>query len=93
LYVAGLDRLVDGRKLGDRLANVEKGVLVVSKYVDHDYDHIDCLWSMDSIERVGKKIVEDIWFTTQDKDVLVPTGCRLEDKGKFLLEVRRDPEK
>jgi hypothetical protein len=92
LYVAGLDRIVDGRKLGDRLVNEEKGVLVVSKHLDHDYDHIDCLWSLDCIERVGKKIVEDIWFTTQDGDVIVPSGCHLEDKGK-LLEVGRDPEK
>ena len=56
------------------------------------YDHLDCIWSTDCIERIGNKIVEDIWYTTTAGDVVVPTGCRPEDKGKYL-KWNDDPEK
>ena len=88
LYIGGKDELVDGRKLIDRFKDVEKDVILVRAQVDEDYYHLDCLWSMDCIERVGKKVREDIWFTAMARvdDVITPDGCRDEDKGKLVKE-------
>jgi hypothetical protein len=45
---------------------------------------LDCLWSMDCIERVGKKVREDIWFTVLADDVVTPEGCQEADKGNLV---------
>jgi hypothetical protein len=83
LYVGGRDKLVDGRKLIQRFENVEK-VGVIRSQIDDDYEHLDCLWSMDCIERIGEKVREDIWITADGYDVVVPEGCRANDMGKWV---------
>jgi hypothetical protein len=84
LYVGGRDKLVDGRKLITRFETTEKEVVLVRSQVDEEYEHLDCLWSMDCIERVGKKVREDIWFTAVGEQVITPDGCNEEDKGKLV---------
>lgn len=87
LYVGGKDKLVNGRKLIERFKSVEKEVVLVRAQVDDDYYHLDCLWSMDCIERVGENVREDIWFTVLGgNDVVTPQGCQEEDKGKLVKE-------
>jgi hypothetical protein len=88
LYVGGRDKLVDGRKLIERFQMVEKDVIVVTSQVDEQYEHLDCIWSMDCIEQVGKKVRQDIWFTVVANDVVTPEGCQETDKGK-LVSMRR----
>jgi hypothetical protein len=83
LYVGGRDKLVDGAKLINRFDNIEK-IVPIRIQIDEDYEHLDCLWSMDCIERIGKNVREDIWWTISDDDVMIPEGCTLADKGKFI---------
>src|SRR5271170_2067519 len=71
LYVGGRDKLVNGRKLIERFEQVETDVIVMRSQVDEDYEHLDCLWSMDCIERIGEKVKEDIWISTTAEDVIV----------------------
>lgn len=83
LYVGGRDRLVDGGKLIERLEQVEH-VEIIRTQVDQDYEHLDCLWAMDCIERIGEKVRQDIWLTTTANNVVVPRGCQETDKGKLI---------
>src|SRR5277367_2037478 len=83
LYVGGRDRLVDGGKLIERFEQVEN-VQVIRSQLDEDYEHLDCLWAMDCIERIGEKVREDIWFTTTAETVVVQRGCFETDKGKLV---------
>jgi len=81
LYVGGRDKLVDGGKLIERFDKVETDVVVIRSQIDQDYEHLDCLWSIDCIERVGEKVKYDIWATATELDVVVPAGCRKDDQG------------
>lgn len=81
LYVGGRDKLVEGRKLIERFDQVETDIVVIRTQIDEDYEHLDCLWSMDCIERIGVRVKEDIWSTTLEQDIIVPEGCRKEDQG------------
>src|SRR5579859_1904884 len=63
LYVGGEDKLVDGRKLIERMRTVERDVKAVRVQVDEGYEHLDCLWSMDCVERVGRNVRDDIKAT------------------------------
>ena len=64
LWVAGSDDLVDGRRL---LRRFERGrephVKVVRAEVIEEYEHLDVIWAMDSIEKVGKGVRDVIWET------------------------------
>ena len=85
LYVGGRDKLVDGRKLMERFEKVEKGVVLVRGQVDEEFEHLDCIWGFDCLERIGKNVREDIWNTISvDEDVVVPEGCSLDDKGSKM---------
>lgn len=84
LYVGGRDKLVNGRKLIERFQIIENNVLLMRNQVDEDYEHLDCIWSMDCIERIGEKVKEDIWFTVAGKEFIVPEGCYDEDRGKLI---------
>ena len=90
LYVGGRDKLVDGQKLIERFETVETEVVVIRSQVDKHYEHLDCLWSMDCVERIGEKVREDIWLTTTADNVVVPEGCHEEEKGKLYAERERD---
>jgi pimeloyl-ACP methyl ester carboxylesterase len=79
LWVAGSDDLVDGQRL---LRRFQKGrepfVEVVHASVIEGYEHLDVIWAIDSIEKVGRGVLETIWRTTPKnyrESCLVPVGC------------------
>jgi pimeloyl-ACP methyl ester carboxylesterase len=77
LWVAGSDDLVDGRRL---LRRFERGrephVRVVHQKVIEEYEHLDVIWAMDSVEKVGREVKETLWRTCDVRDkVRVPKGC------------------
>lgn len=77
LWVAGNDDLVDGRRL---LRRFERGrepyVRVVHSKVIEEYEHLDVIWAMDSIEKVGREVRDVLWKTCNVRDrVVVPRGC------------------
>ncbi len=87
LWVAGSDDLVDGRRL---LRRFERGrephVRVVHSTVIDDYEHLDVIWAMDCIEKVGRELKEVLWKTCDVREkVRCPKGC--ED-----VEAWRDPK-
>jgi len=90
LYIGGQDKLVNGQRLVDRFKHIETDVKVIRVQIDKDYEHLDCLWSMDCVDRIGKRVREDIWFTTTAEDIVVPEGCRAEDKGRLTGIVEAD---
>jgi pimeloyl-ACP methyl ester carboxylesterase len=83
LWVAGSDDLVDGRKL---LRRFERGrephVRVVHAKVIDEYEHLDVIWAIDSIEKVGREVKEVIWRTCESKEECrVPKGCEEREMG------------
>jgi pimeloyl-ACP methyl ester carboxylesterase len=79
LWVAGSDDLVDGRRL---LRRFERGrephVRVVHSRIIEEYEHLDVIWAMDSVDKVAKEVREVIWKTTSQavkETYQVPTGC------------------
>jgi pimeloyl-ACP methyl ester carboxylesterase len=84
LWVCGADDLVDGRRLLRRFERGrEPNVRVVHQSVIEGYEHLDVIWAMDSIEKVGKGVKEVLWKTCDVRDrVRVPQGC--EDVGRWV---------
>ncbi|MCJ1467560.1 hypothetical protein MMC07_006185 [Pseudocyphellaria aurata] len=79
LWVGGSDELVDGRRL---LRRFERGrephVRVVHSKIIEEYEHLDVIWAMDSVDKVAKEIREVVWKTASvyARDVCrVPKGC------------------
>jgi pimeloyl-ACP methyl ester carboxylesterase len=77
LWVAGNDYLVDGQRL---LRRFERGrephVRVVHSKVIEEYEHLDVIWAMDSIEQVGREVRDTLWKTCNVRDrVRIPSGC------------------
>ena len=68
LWVPGNDRLVDGRRL---LRRFERGrephVKVVHSKIIEEYEHLDVIWAIDSIEQVGKEIRQVLWQTMPEE--------------------------
>ncbi|USP76950.1 hypothetical protein yc1106_04224 [Curvularia clavata] len=90
LWVCGADDLVDGRRL---LRRFERGrephVDVVHAKVIEGYEHLDVIWAMDAIEKVGKEVREVIWKTAPEdarKVCRTPKGC--EDVDAFYERSR-----
>jgi pimeloyl-ACP methyl ester carboxylesterase len=79
LWVCGADDLVDGRRLLRRFErNREPYVDVVHSKIIEGYEHLDVIWAMDAIEKVGKEVREVIWKTAPleaRKICRVPRGC------------------
>lgn len=77
LWVAGADELVDGRRLLSRFARGrEPHVRVVHEKIIEEYEHLDVIWAMDVIEKVGRELKEVLWKTCDVRDkVRVPLGC------------------
>ncbi|KAF2467502.1 alpha/beta-hydrolase [Lindgomyces ingoldianus] len=79
LWVCGADDLVDGRRLLRRFErNREPHVDIVHSKVIEGYEHLDVIWAMDAIEKVGKEVREVIWKTVPvdaRKVCRVPSGC------------------
>jgi pimeloyl-ACP methyl ester carboxylesterase len=82
LWVCGADDLVDGRRLLRRFdRGREPEVQIVHKKIIEGYEHLDVLWAMDMIEKVGKEVREVIWRTASLEDrarCRVPLGCEAE---------------
>jgi len=82
LWVCGADDLVDGRRLLRRLdRGREPDVRVVHKKIIEGYEHLDVIWAMDMIEKVGKEVREVLWRTASEADrarCRTPTGCEKE---------------
>ncbi|KAJ5118037.1 hypothetical protein N7526_011060 [Penicillium atrosanguineum] len=75
LWIGGSDALVDGRKLLHRFdSGREPDVNVVYSKVIDEYEHLDVLWAMDSIEQVGKE-VRQVLFNTMPEDAR--NSCRI----------------
>lgn len=78
-WVAGSDDLVDGRRLLRRFENGrEPHVRVVHAEVIDEYEHLDVIWAMDSIEKVGKGVRDVLWKTVPEEAravCRVPKGC------------------
>jgi len=87
LWVAGSDDLVDGRRLLRRFERGrEPSVRVVHSRVIEEYEHLDVIWAMDCIEKVGREVKETLWKTCDVRDqVRVPRGCE-------EVEPWRDPK-
>jgi pimeloyl-ACP methyl ester carboxylesterase len=79
LWVCGADDLVDGRRLLRRFErNREPFVDVVHSKVIEGYEHLDVIWAMDAIEKVGKEVREVLWKTAPEearKVCRTPRGC------------------
>lgn len=78
LWIAGRDELVDGKRLLRRFdQGREPHVEVAHLNVLEEYEHLDVLWAMDSIDMVGREVLETIWKTAGDarSHCLVPRGC------------------
>ncbi|KAL1637007.1 hypothetical protein SLS58_009533 [Diplodia intermedia] len=78
-WVAGADDLVDGRRLLRRFdAGREPAVAVVHSKIIEGYEHLDVIWAMDVVEKVGRELREVIWRTAEEgaREVCrVPVGC------------------
>jgi len=87
LWVAGSDDLVDGRKLLRRFEHGrEPNVRIVYSKIIEEYEHLDVIWAMDSIEKVGREVKEVLWRTCDVRDkVRTPAGCE-------EVESWRDPK-
>lgn len=86
LWVCGSDDLVDGKRL---LRRFDKGrepwVEVVHSKVIEAYEHLDVIWAVDSIEQVGKEVLETIWKTASEQarsDCKTPKGCEKVEQFK-----------
>ncbi|KAL1603596.1 hypothetical protein SLS60_005184 [Paraconiothyrium brasiliense] len=87
LWVCGNDALVDGRRL---LRRFERGRephvdLVHSKIIE-GYEHLDVIWAMDAIEKVGKEVREVLWKTADEEARNVcrtPRGCASMKEEEF----------
>lgn len=81
LWVAGSDDLVDGRRL---LRRFERGrephVQIVRSKIIEEYEHLDVIWAIDMIEKVGTEVREVLWKTCGEREKCrTPKGC--EDVG------------
>jgi pimeloyl-ACP methyl ester carboxylesterase len=67
-WVAGSDELVDGRRLLRRFARGrEPFVRVVHQRVIEEYEHLDVLWAMDAVEKVGMEVRKVLWDTMPEE--------------------------
>ena len=90
LWVAGSDELVDGRRL---LRRFERGrephVRVVHSKIIPEYEHLDVLWAIDSVEKVANEVREVLWRTVPGH---LRSRCRV-PKGCERVGVWEDPAK
>ncbi|KAF3906018.1 hypothetical protein ABW21_db0205384 [Orbilia brochopaga] len=81
LWICGSDKLVDGIKLLRRLERgAEPDVNLVYAKVIPAYEHLDCIWAIDSIMQVGTEVKSCIWQSVPwdvrtRMSVSVPAGC------------------
>ncbi|KAK6358526.1 hypothetical protein TWF730_007856 [Orbilia blumenaviensis] len=85
LWICGADKLVDGMKLLHRLdRGAEPYVDLVHSKIIPAYEHLDCIWAIDSIKQVGSEVKSCIWDSLhkdfrKNMNLEVPTGCESAD--------------
>ena len=96
LWVCGSDALVDGRRL---LRRFERGrephVDVVHSRIIPEYEHLDVIWAVDAMEKVGNEVREVLWRTVGEEEravCRVPRGCE-GIKGEEFYVRRGEGEK
>lgn len=79
LWIGGSDELVDGRRL---LRRFERGrepfVRIVHAKIIEEYEHLDVIWALDSIEQIGREIRDTVFRTMsiQSRTLCrIPKGC------------------
>ncbi|KAI9838588.1 MAG: hypothetical protein M1819_004900 [Sarea resinae] len=91
LWIAGTDDLVDGRRL---LRRFEKGrephVRLVHSKIIEEYEHLDVIWAIDSIQQVGREVREVLWKTAPSSARQI---CRVprECEDLELLDFSEEP--
>ena len=87
LWISGSDNLVDGKRL---LRRFQRGreplVRLVHANVIEEYEHLDVLWAIDSVEKVATEVREVIWKTLPEdirNKCRVPKGCQ--DLGNYSI--------
>ncbi|KAK9461399.1 Alpha/Beta hydrolase protein [Lipomyces oligophaga] len=76
LWIAGQDLLVDGLRLITRLETLEPHVALLRKDVISEYEHLDVLWAVDSVDHIAKGVKEVVWSTAFEREnCRCPTGC------------------
>ena len=69
LWVAGSDELVDGRRLLRRFERRrEPHVRVVYSKIIEEYEHLDVIWAIDSVEKVAREVRDVLWKTVAPGD-------------------------
>src|SRR5690606_3482052 len=88
MWVAGADTLVNGFALLDRFkSGREPNVEVVKGEVIDEYEHLDGLWAIDAIDKVGRGVAESIWKTGEKERA----GWGMRDLDwKYLKEFGKD---
>ena len=79
LWVAGSDELVDGRRLLRRFERRrEPHVRIVHSKIIEEYEHLDVLWAIDAVDKIGKEVREVLWKTVPEdarESCKVPRDC------------------
>jgi len=79
LWIAGSDELVDGRRLLRRFERWrEPHVRVVHSKIIEEYEHLDVLWAIDAVDKIGKEVREVLWKTVPAdvrESCKVPRDC------------------
>ncbi|PNS15888.1 Protein FAM214A [Sphaceloma murrayae] len=89
MWVCGADDLVDGRRLLRRFdRGREPCVRVVHKKIIEGYEHLDVIWAMDVVEKVGVEIKEVVWRTVGEgrERWRTPEGCEEVDMFDLSME-------
>lgn len=90
LWICGRDELVDGRRLLRRFERKrEPYVKLVHTKIIEEYEHLDVLWAMDSVEQVGKEVRQVLWQTmSEDAKMICRKITGVEDD---VLQQRPNP--
>lgn len=68
LWVCGSDDLVDGKRFLKRLdKGREPHVRLVHRKVIEEYEHLDVLWAIDSVEKVGWEVRDVVWKIVEEE--------------------------
>lgn len=92
LWIAGSDRLVDGVKFLHRFrSGREPHVKLVHSRLIPEYEHLDVIWAIDSIDQVGDEVKVCIWKSLtddirEDHNIRTPTGCEQETIYQELID-------
>ena len=89
LWVAGSDELVDGRRLLRRFERSrEPHVRVVHSKIIEEYEHLDVIWAIDSVEKIAEEVKEVLWKTMSKE---LRDLCRVPNKCEDV-NVWEDPK-